>query len=760
MSQHAPTDKAERVIRKPFPSREAVLEFIRESPAPVGKREIARAFHLYGDDRIALKEMLRQLERDGALERNRGRRVAPPASLPEVSVVVVSGVDVDGEVLARPFHLPEGQTAPVIYMQPEKRGHPALGRGEKVLARLRRLSEGQYEGQTLRRLDDSVSQLVGVFRPTTHGGRVEATERRNRSELSVPAAETGGAEAGDLVLVELLESSRYGLRQARVVDRLGRCDAPNTMSLIAIHAHGLPTTFPSPALAEAERCRPPGLEGRIDLRDLPLVTIDGADARDFDDAVWAEPDSDPANRGGWRLMVAIADVAWYVRPGSVLDRAAFERGNSAYFPDRVVPMLPEALSNGVCSLKPGEERACLAVELWLDRSGTVMRHRFQRGLMRSAARLTYEQAQQAHEGAPDDVTAPLMETVIRPLFGAYEALKAARERRGVLDLDLPERQIHLNSEGLVAGIGVRPHYDSHRLIEEFMISANVAAAETLENHKTPCMYRIHDQPAKEKLENARVFLRGLGYTLDKGQVLRPTLFSRILEQAAERPEAPLIHEMILRCQAQAVYSPNNIGHFGLALIRYAHFTSPIRRYADLIVHRALVRALGFGPDRQDGLDDESAGRLKTIAEHISMTERRAASAERETVDRFCAAYLADRVGAVFQGRVSGVTRFGLFVRLDDVGADGLLPVRALPNDYYEHDEKRHSLIGKKYGGAYRLGMLLRVRLVEADPLAGSILFALGAKESEDSSVSGKKLARQTLPCDNKASVRGGKSTRR
>ncbi|HYE48936.1 MAG TPA: ribonuclease R, partial [Azospirillaceae bacterium] len=618
---------------------------------------------------------------------------------------------------------------PRIVMQPEKRGHPALGPGDRVLARLHRVHDDLYEGRTIRKLDGtSQARVVGIYQLGRDGGRLRPTDRREKHEYVVTAENAEGAAPGELVVAEILPSSRFGLKQARVVERLGSMEDPRAVSLIAIHQNGIPTVFPRAALEQAERAEEPTLEGRTDLRDFPLVTIDGADARDFDDAVFAEPDGDPNNKGGWHLLVAIADVSNYVTPGSPLDRAAFDRGNSVYFPDRVVPMLPEALSNELCSLKPQVNRACLAVHMWIDRDGNLKRHRFVRGLMRSAARLTYEQVQAARDGAPDDTTGPLMERVIGPLYGAFETLSRARQRRGTLELDLPERQVKLSPEGSIVSINVRPRYDSHRLIEEFMIAANVAAAEALEARSAPCMYRVHAEPARDKLDALREFLATMGYNLAKGQVLKPAAFTQILEKAAETPEAHLVNTVILRSQAQAVYAPENIGHFGLALARYAHFTSPIRRYADLLVHRSLVRAYGLGPG---GLDEEEAAKFEQIGEHISMTERRAATAERDAIDRYVAAYLADRVGATFSGRIGGVTRFGLFVNLDETGADGLVPISTLPGDFYDHDEKMHALVGRRFGRTYRLGTPVKVRLSEADSVSGSMVFELIERDLEE-----------------------------
>ncbi|HEC14834.1 MAG TPA: VacB/RNase II family 3'-5' exoribonuclease, partial [Rhodospirillales bacterium] len=457
---------------------------------------------------------------------------------------------------------------------------------------------------------------------------------------------------------------------------------------------------------------------------IPLVTIDGADARDFDDAVWAEPDTDPKNPGGWTLMVAIADVSWYVRPGSPLDVDAYPRGNSVYFPDRVVPMLPEALSNGWCSLKPMEERPCLAVSLRIEKDGNLLSHRFLRGLMKSVARLTYEQVQAAQDGHGDETAGPIRDSVIAPLYGAYRALERGRKARGVLDLDLPERKVVVDKKGEVVRIETRARLDSHKLIEEFMITANVAAAKELEKRRQPCMYRIHDEPSLDKMENLRQFLGSLDIPFARGQRIEARQFNRILENAAGTPHAQMINDVVLRSQSQAEYNPDNIGHFGLALTHYCHFTSPIRRYSDLLVHRALISGLKLG---RDGLEKKHRD-YSEMGEHLSQTERRASGAERSAVDRFTAAYLSERIGAQFPGRINGATRFGLFVTLDRVGGDGLIPMRSLPDDYYIHEEAHHLLRGRNTGREFRLGDPIDVVLSEADPVTGGMIFTLAGEE--------------------------------
>jgi len=704
----------------PHPTREQIVAFIEESPTPVGKREIARAFHLTGGGRIWLKGVLKELAEEGKVERGRKRRVTKPGVLPEVAVIQVDRIDADGEVICRPVKEVEGK-APVIYLRPGGHRGTAPGEGDRILARLNRIGADTYDARIIRVVGTGPRRLIGVFEPTGDGGVVRPTDRKHKSDYVVGRGDVGRARPGDLVSAEVLETRGYGARRVKIVERLGRMGDASTISLVAIHQNGIPHEFPGDALAQAKAATPVSLGGRTDLRRIPLVTIDGADARDFDDAVWAEPHDNPKNDGGWHLLVAIADVSWYVRPGDALDRSARERGNSVYFPDRVVPMLPEQLSNDLCSLRPNEDRACMAVHMWVDRNGALLRHKFVRGLMRSAARLTYEQVQAARDGHPDDTTGPLLEPVIAPLYGAYQALLRGRSARGTLELEIPERQVILGDDGHIERILPRRRLDSHKLIEEFMISANVAAAEALEAKRRPAMYRIHEEPPLDKLEALRQALDGLGYRLARGLAIRPSHFTGILAKAAGEKSEQLISELILRSQSQAKYSPDNPGHFGLALRRYCHFTSPIRRYADLLVHRSLIGGLGLG---EGALTDDEAERFTETGEHISATERRAVMAERDAMDRYTTAFMADRVGATFTGRISGVTRFGLFVTLDETGADGLVPVSTLASDYFIHDEVHHCLVGERTGMTFTLADAVTVELVEADTVTGGMVFVI------------------------------------
>ena len=651
----------------------------------------------------AIKKHPRPHKTQGKGERRQG--------LADTVLVLITGTDNDGDPVGRPADwIASDGRAPLIRMVAERTGQPGLAPGDRVLARLRSTGPGQYQGRTINRVSEAPSRVLGIFRPGHPDGRIIPTDRRSKAEWTVPRGQDAGAEANELVLAEPLPHHRLGLKPARVIERLGKLGDAKSISLIAIHTHDIPVAFPEEALIEASQAQAVSLGRRDDLRDIPLVTIDGEDARDFDDAVFAEPDGD-----GFRLLVAIADVAWYVRPGSALDRTARTRGNSVYFPDRVVPMLPEALSNGWCSLVPNEDRGCLFVEMRVDKSGRKLSHRFGRGLMRSAARLTYEQVQNAVDTHGDLRIDP------RPLYDAFNALLGARVSRGTLDLDLPERKVTLSPEGEVLAVTPRPRLDSHRLIEEFMVLANVAAAEELERLTHPLVYRVHAPPSEEKLTALRGFLNGIGISLPAGNQLHPRDLDHVLRKAAGTPEAQLVNEVMLRSQSQAAYSPDNIGHFGLALTRYAHFTSPIRRYADLLVHRGLITGLKLGPG---GLGDREAASFPDTAAHITATERRAALAERDAIDRYLATFMADKIGMRFSARISGVTRFGLFVTVPESGATGLVPMSALPDDYWHHDEMEQTLTGSRTRQVFRLSQDVEVRLSEANPVTGSLVFQI------------------------------------
>ena len=703
-----------RASRSGLPGRDDVMNYLEQSGGALSEHDLARAFGVKGRDRLRLKRMLRDLGEDGTRPTRRRRSGAPPS----VAVLEIAALDADGEPLARLASEPE-DTPPRIRLLTGGARAAAPGVGDRVLARLFEQGD-ETAAEIIRLLRREPRRLVGLLQRGPDGLLLEPTGDGVRG-LLVREQDSLGAGAGDLVVAERVAGAVLGRGRAKVIERLGRPDEPGAISLFAAQSVGLPIAFPPEVEAAAAAAQPVALGKRIDLRALPLVTIDGADARDFDDAVYAEPDSDPGNPGGWHMVVAIADVAHYVRAGDALDLEARRRANSVYFPDRVLPMLPEALSNGLCSLRPDEDRACLAVHLWYDQRGRKLRHRFVRGLMRSRARLTYERVQAAADGAPDESTAPLLQSVIRPLYGAYAVLAKARRRRGTLDLDLPEAEVRLGPDRRPEAIVTRPRLDAHRLIEEFMIAANVAAAETLDQAGMHCMYRIHDAPDPVKLEALAQLLQSLGMGRGTGTLARPADLSRLLEQLKEHELSPVVSQLVLRAQSQAAYAPRNIGHFGLNLGHYAHFTSPIRRYADLVVHRALISALRLG---EDGLEESvTLDDLQTLGGHLSRAERRGMEAERNALSRFTALLLAERIGSTFAGAITGVQKFGVFVRLDELMAEGLVPARTL-GEPFTYDPARQALIGRFSGTALALGSRVEVELTEVDVLTGQLTFRL------------------------------------
>ena len=735
-----------------IPTKAEILDWISANPTLTAKRDIAKAFGIKGAARIDLKRLLKELADEGHIEK-RKKTYQDPDRLPPVSVLLVSAPDDDGDLFARPMEWHGTGVEPKVLVIP-RASDPALGAGDRILARLTlvQADDHNYEARLIRRIGTNPARLLGVFRKDAEGGRIMPVAKGSQNEWSVAADATGGARDGELVEAEQAgPKTRLGLQRARVVERLGNPAAPKAVSLIAIHEHGIPDTFPDDVVAEADAMKSKGLKGRKDLRDLPLITIDPWDARDHDDACHAHADDDPNNEGGHVIWVAIADVAAFVTPGSALDREARKRGNSTYFPDRVVPMLPDRLSGDLCSLHEGVPRACIAVRMQIDAQGEKVGHSFCRGLMRSPASLHYEEVQAAIDGAPNDRTKPLLEPVLRPLYDAYAALVDARHRRQPLELDLPERQIVLEEDGTVSSVNFKDRLDAHRLIEEFMVLANVAAAETLKAGKSPLLFRNHEEPTPEKLDALRETAQAAGLNLAKGQVLQTAHLNRLLNQARDTDDAELINMSTLRSMTQAYYGPINFGHFGLALKNYAHFTSPIRRYADLIVHRALILAHGWG---NDGLRPEDIEMLEKTGAHISDTERRSMAAERDTTDRYLAAYLSERVGDEMEGRIAGIAKFGVFVKLDDSGADGLVPMRAIGSEYFHFDREANTLMGADTGLTISIGQRATVRLAEAVPVTGGIALDLLALD-------GKSLPRgRSSPAGRSPRRKPAKSKRR
>jgi ribonuclease R len=713
-----------------LPSKADILEFIGNKPGKVGTREIARAFGLKNALRADLKRLLRELADEGSVEKRR-KKLHHPGALPSTVLADVTARDSDGDLIATPDEWDEDAhgAAPKIRIHVPRKARPAeaAGVGDRVLLRVEETEPDdgiRHRGRVIKIIDHPKHRVLGIFRKVAHGGgRLEPVDKKMLGkELAIPAGATANAEDGDLIAVETSRAPRLGLPTGRVVERLGSLKSERAVSLIAIHAHGIPSVFRHETQHDADAAKPATVQGREDWRNVAFVTIDPPDAKDHDDAVYAEPDAASNNHGGFIVNVAIADVAHYVRPGSALDREALTRGNSVYFPDRVVPMLPERISNDLCSLRPHEDRAALAARMVISADGRKRSHTFHRIMMRSAAKLSYQQAQLAIGGRTDETTEMLVKPVLTPLYAAYETMARARSERQPLDLDLPERKILLKGDGTVDRVITPERLEAHRLIEEFMVLANVAAAETLERARCPLIYRVHDEPAMEKVQALREFLATLDIPFAKGGILKSEAFNRILARVKGRDAEQLVNEIVLRTQAQAEYAAENYGHFGLNLRRYAHFTSPIRRYADLIVHRGLIRTMKLGHDGlPEGADHKS---LAEISAQISATERRAMLAERETSDRLIAHFLADRVGARFDGRISGVTRAGLFVKLRETGADGFVPARTIGDEYFRYDERGHAMVGSRSGETYRLGDPVTVKLVEAAPVAGALRFEL------------------------------------
>lgn len=703
-------------------NKKTVLAFLEANPHITTRRDIAKGLNVKGEGRAQLRAVLKELEGDSQVEKADRKRYAKPEAHPNTSLVEFLRIDEHGDLVGKAMGS-DGPFGPdLVYGGPARRvkgreaaGMRAPGVGDQAVCRIVDTPAGM-KALTIKVIDKRESQpVIGLFTSNRHGGRVESVNRRDKYDFLIEGSDNQGAADGDLVMIKPKPSRGYGPKRAVVTEVIGQAGDPRAASLIALHAHGIPTEFPEEALRQAREGKPAPAE-REDLTQLPLITIDPADARDHDDAVFAEALDD-----GWRVIVAIADVAAYVTEGSALDREAFRRGNSTYFPDRVVPMLPFELSADACSLKEGQPRRCLAVEMEFDTSGTKRSHRFMRAMMKSAAGLSYEEAQTAIDGNPSDRAATLLEPVLRPLWGAYGAVRKAREKRGPLELDLPERRIEFAEDGTIRQIAVKERFDAHKLIEEFMIQANVAAAESLEKARHPLVYRVHDQPTDAKLAALAEFLRTLDIKWTLGERPQTHRFNRLLADAEGSDTAEVVTEIVLRSQAQAVYAPENLGHFGLNLQRYAHFTSPIRRYADLIVHRALISALDLGPD---GLGKASAARLEEIASHITETERRSMAAERDATDRYLALFLQDQVGAEFEGRITGVTKAGLFVQLAQTAADGFVPISSLSDDFWVFDEGAMRVTARKSGKHFSLGQIVTVRLKEVAPLQGGLLLEM------------------------------------
>src|SRR5438270_6976753 len=711
-----------------LPSRKQILDFIASSDQPAGKREIARAFGLSGQDKIELKRLLKDMADEGLIDSSPGRAFHQSGGVPKVTVLRVHSVDDSGNAFAVPEQW-HAETPPPRIRLIERGKLSALGIGDRVLSRTEQIGDG-FIAHPMKKLARSAELTLGVVKREGERFWLSPVDKRERRELFI--SDLKNAEVGDLVLCEV--TGRPPRVSARVDAVLGDPFAPRSFSLIAIHKHGPLAEFSHEAIDEAHRVSTLPLGEREDLTHLPIVAIDPEDARDHDDAIWAEADAE----GGWNAIVAIADVSFYVRPASELDREARARGNSVYFPDRVVPMLPEELSADICSLKEGEDRAAMACHLKIAKDGTLKSWRFTRAKVCIRANIAYEDAQAAIDAAGQErveVSSPtcsmpeiegrvpreLVEKALKPLWACWRALFAARQKRDPLELDMPERRVVLDEKGRILSVAPRDRLDAHRLVEDYMIAANVAAARALEAKKSPVMYRVHEPPSREKLVALKDYLATFGIEFALGQVIKPGTFNRIIERVGEAEGRDEIMEQILRTQMQARYGPERLGHFGLALATYAHFTSPIRRYADLLVHRALVSAYRLG---EGGLPPGEDEKFEQIGQQISMLERRAMEAERETVDRYVAAFLADQVGQWVECRITGVQPFGFFATVEDLGGDGLLFAKDLGQEYFRYDEAARTLVGEETGETYRVGQRLRLRLADANPVSGSLRFEL------------------------------------
>jgi ribonuclease R len=731
-----------------LPSRKQVLDFIANSVDPAGKREIARAFGLKGQEKIQLKALLKDMAEEGLIDGNR-TAFHRMGGVPKVTVLRVIEIN-EGEAIAVPdsWTPDDAVPPPRIRLRPLKGRDGALRSGDRVLARTEEAGTG-WIAHPMKKLPAAADQTMGVIEIDKAGKAwLAPVDKRERSSL--PVADLGGADEGQLVLAEPVgRSPRSGVKVTAV---LGDPLAPRAFSLIAIHKHGIPYAFDPETIEEAELAAklPLHPERREDLRAIPIVAIDPSDARDHDDAIWAEPDGE----GGFRALIVIADVSYYVRPGSSLDRDARKRGNSVYFPDRVVPMLPEVLSADVCSLRAGEDRAAMACHVEITAEGKVTSWRFTRAVVRIHEVIAYEEAQRRIDESENDPQ-------LTALWAAWRALTAARNARDPLALELPERRVVLGEDGKITEIALRQSLDAHKVVEDFMITANVAAAKALEAKVAPVVYRIHEPPSREKLIALKDYLETFDRKFSLGQVITPTLFNRILKDIADESEKAVIMEAVLRSQTQAFYGPRNAGHFGLALGSYAHFTSPIRRYSDLLVHRALVDAYGLelpapkaALPAHSGLSERDRSDLTRVSEAISQTERRAMMAERETIDRYVAAWLSARVGEVFDCRVTGVQRFGLFATIVGLGGDGLVPISVLGDERFNYDDKAQVLEGERSGVKYGMGHRMRLKLAEANPLTGALKF-----EPEDGAGGRIEARGRPLPLHKKGNHMAGKRGR-
>jgi len=691
-----------RKYENPIPSREYILQILQELGGPMNFRQLSEALQLEEEERLeALRRRLNAMERDGQLVRNRRGGYFP-----------VNRRDlVAGRVIAHPdgfgFLKPDEESDDLFLSPREMR---SLWHDDRAVVRVSGIDRrGRREGALVEVIERNTHQIVGRLFRETGVAFVVSDNKRQLHEVMIPDADLGSAGHGQMVVAEIVEQpSGYVRPVGRIVEVLGEHMAPGMEIDVAIRAYELPDTWPEAVLEEiaglGTEVEASAKAGRVDLRRLPLVTIDGEDARDFDDAVYCE-----RTPKGWRLLVSIADVSAYVRPGTALDGEARNRGNSVYFPDRVIPMLPEALSNGLCSLNPQVDRLCMTCELYLNQEGSVLRSRFFEAVMRSHARLTYTRVAAMLTGGDQGLRKKHAALIphLEHLHALYKVLLGAREQRGAIDFESTETRILFNAERKVERIVPVQRNDAHRLIEECMLAANVAAARRLLRKRQPALYRVHEGPPKEKLAELRTFLGELGLRLGGGEEPGARDYAQLLAGVKGRPDAHLIQTVMLRSLSQALYSADNLGHFGLSYDAYTHFTSPIRRYPDLVVHRALKHLVAGGKPQDF---DYGVAQLQSLGEHCSFTERRADDVTRDVVSWLKCEYMVGREGQDFDGIISGVTSFGLFVELQGIYIDGLLHITSLERDFFHFDPVHHRLTGQRTGLTYRLGDPIRVRL--------------------------------------------------
>lgn len=711
-----------------LPHPDEIVSFLSKSLAPVSKQELTRHFKIQGKElRQDFKILLKDLVKQGKIDKEKGRNYSAEATLPKTIRIRINEFNDDrmsfiGECID------EIEGIKKVYMKYKDR--PKARVKDCFVARITDVNNGHAQVKPLKLIYPDRDKIVGVVRLTKDGAIITPTNRTIKEVFELKGDDTKDLHDHDLVVISATEG-----RISSLIENLGPSDDVKNITLIAVHENNIRTDFSQECIDQAKASDLPPLKDRTDMREIPLVTIDGEDARDFDDAVYAEPTDD-----GYKIWVAIADVSYYVPHGSPLDKEAIKRGNSTYFPDRVVPMLPEHLSNGLCSLNPDEERACMALEMHIDIYGRLTSKRIHRGLMKSHARLTYTQVQSYLDKIDTPEIAPVSKHIDH-LYEAYKILRKAREKRGALDIHGTEQKIIMNDEGYITDVAVREQNTANQVIEELMILSNVAVAELLEIRNAPVMYRIHEAPSLERITTLRDFIGGFGYKVPVSVDISGNDLNGILTKSLGQPEEFIIQESVLRSQSQARYAPENQGHFGLSLERYAHFTSPIRRYADLIVHRSLIRAYKLG---KDGLSDTEISQLQGIAEDISDAERRSVRAERDAMSRLTAIYLSEQEEQTFDGIISGVNDAGLFIRLPQYGAEGFIPIRTLPDDFYIYDQKSQSLIGRRTKRIYQLMASLKVKLRDIDPLLNNIIFQVAdefSAQHENFSFSTPKEAR-------------------